>query len=336
MNNSLVNLKRYFSSPTGKLALTYLMIIMALTIIFSAIIYIIAADQLDRPLPPQFEGRGGLVQRDQFREIIEQRANQARSMLLITMAILNSVVLVLGALFSHFMARKTLRPIEKAMDAQNQFVSDASHELRTPLTALQTTNEVALRKKKLSLTEAKELIGYNVIEVVKLRELTNSLLGLVKQESATINKQSFFVHEVVSEVSQKFIASAQAKDIEVDDRTSDIAIYANKPAVDQIMTIFIDNAIKYSPEKSKITLHTQETNDEVRLSVQDEGEGISKNQQSKVFDRFYRVDQSRSGSNTEGTGLGLAIAKAICDRQGMKVSLASENKGSKFTLHIKK
>lgn len=337
MNDQIESVRQYLKSQTGRLALTYLVIIMAMTLLFSIVIYHIASSQFDRPLSPQFDSRINFVHRQQFEQIFQERARQARGGLIISLSVLNLVSLALGSVLSYILARKTLGPIESALTSQKQFVSDASHELRTPLTALQTTNEVALRKKKLSLAEAKELMKYNIIEVIKLQELTNSLLGLVKQESASVSRQEIDIKDIISDVLYKFTTIAQGRNIAINDTTRHISLYASGISVGQVLTILLDNAIKYSSDSSVITVSSDETNDEARINVIDRGIGVEKNEQAKIFDRFYRVEQSRSGDVSEGAGLGLAIAKAICERQGMYLTLESKkNKGSTFTLHIKK
>ena len=147
------------NGDTGRLAATYLAIIMALTILFSGIIYSISSSQFDRPFSDRPQGSGAM-QFDEFtrgslQELLDERARQARAELLLSLIFLNIAVLLGGAVTSYVLARKTLEPIEAAMDSQAQFVSDASHELRTPLTALQLTNEVALRKSFIQAGAAK-------------------------------------------------------------------------------------------------------------------------------------------------------------------------------------
>ena len=130
--------------------------------------------------------------------------------------------------------------------------------------------------------------------------------------------------------------AAQQKNIEIDDKVSNIYARANKSSIIQIVTILLDNAIKYSPEKSIVTISVSKKRHETVISISDNGVGISQKDQTKIFDRFYRVDESRSSMNIRGTGLGLSIAKAICDRQEISISLKSSvDKGSTFSLHIK-
>lgn len=340
MHDVILRARLLLTSRTGRLMITYLAIIMSLTLAFSVVIYFLASSQFDRPARPRFGLYGQAVEpdviRQQFEQILRERSAQAKTDLLITLALLNGGVLLLGAWFSYFLARKTLEPIEEAMDAQSQFVSDASHELRTPLTALQTTNEVALRKKNLGLDEAKELIGQNISETIKLRELTNALLGLVQEEHVDAPKERIDLRSVVSDTLQTIVPLAQAKSISVEDEIPEIYVLANANSLGQAIRILLENAIKYSPENSVVYVNARSDGETARLQVIDHGIGIDTNDQEKIFRRFYRVDSSRSKQTAEGYGLGLAIAKEICDHQGMKLSVESEpGKGSTFTIEMK-
>lgn len=325
---------------TKRLAATYLVIIMGLTIVFSSIIYGITSSQFDRPLPPE-SGRTQLYQFNSggryysIQDLIEQRAEEARAELIAWLIVLNMVVLIGGAFFSYFLARKTLEPIEEAMEAQSQFVSDASHELRTPLTALQLTNEVALRKKKLTLPEAKNLIEHNLAETIKLRNLSDALLGLAKQDTPDIRREQFDIAQVIQSAVNSFEPVAKSKSITIEQKIPNIFVMANQPALEHVIRILIDNAVKYAPEKSIIMLEAKNDDTYAVISVKDQGPGIDAKHQIKIFDRFYRVDESRSSQHVEGNGLGLAIAKSIALRHGFGLSVNSKpQKGAEFSVRV--
>jgi signal transduction histidine kinase len=318
---------------TGRLAATYLVIIMGLTIVFSGVIFAISSSQLDRPLP-----RGPMVQQfpgSDLQALFDQRANEARAELFASLLLFNIVVLIGGSAFSYFLARRTLAPIEAAMEAQSRFVSDASHELRTPLTALQVSNEVALRKKKLTLTGAKELIGHNLTEVLKLRAISESLLGLARQDTADTSHQDVVASDLVADVIKTMTPLADERHMKLVSDVASTSVSANRAAVSQVVSIFVDNALKYAPEASRVTVSGTQVANEYQVSVHDDGPGIPVRHQQDIFKRFYRIDESRSSQHTQGSGLGLSIAQAIADRQGYRVSLkASEHGGNTFTLHI--
>jgi len=332
-------ISKFVKSRTARLAATYLAIIMAMSIIFSVVIFSLSSRQLDRPFEPRPMQVG--ISRIAFNDpsiqnLISDRANAGRAELVWSLVQLNLAILVGGAVFSYLLARKTLKPIEEAMDAQTQFVSDASHELRTPLTALQTINEVALRKKQLSQGEARQIIVQNVEEANKLHELTSGLLSLVRSDKVNHVSEPVSLQQVTSEAMESIIEKAQAKNIEVDDRTPNLKVVAHKLSLVQVTRILLDNAVKYSKNDSRVIIETKRSNGHVILKVIDRGIGISRDDQDKIFNRFYRVDSSRSKSESDGYGLGLAIAKNICDHQGIKLSVESKiDKGSTFSLYIR-
>lgn len=331
-------IRQKLNGDTGRLAGTYLAIIMGLTLVFSAVIFSVSSSQFDRPLPRGPIGQVLRTMQDEsLQDLFDQRANEARAELFLSLLFLNLAVLLGGAVFSYFLARKTLEPIEAAMEAQAQFVSDASHELRTPLTALQVTNEVALRKKKLTLPQAKELIGLNLSETIKLRAISESLLGLARQDAMSTDVSDVTISQTLLAVIETLQPMAHEKSMTIKHDASTAVIKANEPAIMQITQVLLDNAIKYGPESSTITVSFADAANEHQVAVHDDGAGIPTKHQSQLFKRFYRVDESRSSQNVEGTGLGLSIAKAAADRQGYRISLqAGEKEGNTFILHIPK
>lgn len=338
MRNIRETVQQKIQGDTGRLVATYLVIIMGLTIIFSSVIYGITSSQFDRPLPSrasqsyQFYSNGRYYD---VQDLIDKRAAEARTELIAWLVALNFAVLIGGAFFSYFLARKTLQPIESVMEAQAQFVSDASHELRTPLTALQVTNEVALRKKKLSTAEAKELIEYNLAETIKLRDLSETLLGLAKQDASNTVREQFDVAPVIRSAVESFAPLAKDKSIAINHDVSSIFVMANRPAFEQVVRILLDNALKYSQNNSSITISAKNEASHVVVSVRDQGPGIDQKHQTKIFDRFYRVDESRSSQNIHGNGLGLAIAKSIAVRHGFGLSVNSAlGKGAEFIIQV--
>ena len=333
-----LDLKQFLKSRTGRLTLTYLAIIMSMTILFSIVIFFISSAQFDRTPRPDFEylGDGESVQTG-IEDVFRRRVIEAKIGLVWSLSMLNLVSLVGGALFSYYLARLTMRPIEDALESQSQFVSDASHELRTPLTALQTANEVALRRKQLTLTQAKAVLQQNIDETEKLRSLSDALLGLVKEEHADRRVENVFVNDVVGDVLQVVASQALAKKIAINDDTGSLSVRVNKVALTQILKILLENAVKYSPQKTSISVSAKKAGDYVVISVSDQGPGIAREEQSKIFDRFYRVDSSRSTQHEDGNGLGLAIAKTIADRQGIKLGVDSQlGQGASFTVTVRK
>lgn len=315
-----------------RLALSYLAVIMTLSLVFSVIIYAITSAQLNRPLPPgeQAQQPPELIER-QFSRRLEQRNRETRGSVIMSLAALNGVMLLVGYWLSLLLARRTLEPIERSIEQQAQFVSDASHELRTPLTALMTTNEVALRKKTLDEKKARAVFQRNIDEVEKMRELTDNLLQLTQVDNQQIEKQAVDMAKLVRDTIDRYQPVADKKQVVLDMQVPSVTHVVAVAAVTQILGTLIDNAIKYSPSGSTAVIRL----DGQTLSVVDQGIGIAKKDQAKIFDRFYRSDEARTRGHSSGYGLGLAIAKAVADNHGYQLSVKSETgQGSTFSLHF--
>lgn len=337
------HLSRIVQSATVRLTSTYLIIIMTMSIVFSLVFYNTSSHQLDKQDVPQeiarvyerLRGDDDRIAPASLQRFLKQRADEGRHELLARLIILNTAVFIAGGGLSYVLARRSLRPIEEAMDAQTRFVSDASHELRTPLTALQTTNEVALRKPKLSVAEAKELIQYNVEEVAKLKSLSDGLLGLLKQDGQPLELVSVSIQAVASEAMNHIAPAAIAKHMSVNDSVPNIMVKSHEASLIQITTILLDNAVKYSPDKSEIFISARTRGKMAFLTVRDQGIGIKATELPHIFDRFYRADTSRSRHQVEGYGLGLSIAKRLSDQLGADISAKStQDKGTTFTIKL--
>jgi signal transduction histidine kinase len=129
--------------------------------------------------------------------------------------------------------------------------------------------------------------------------------------------------------------AAIAKKMTVHDAVAKIIVKSDETALVQIMTILLDNAVKYSPTKSEIFIDAKARNKTAQLTVRDQGIGVKATDLPHIFDRFYRADTSRSKHTTEGYGLGLSIARKLTDQLGIEISAKSQpDKGTTFTLKI--
>ena len=332
-------IKRFAASTTARLAASYLGIIMVLSVGFSFVLYKTSAHELGREIPPptmfrpdQFANGGD----PGFHHFFQRRIAEGRGHLLGRLVLLNLLVLVVGAALSYYLARRTLQPIETAMEAQSRFVTDASHELRTPLTAIMAGNEVALRKPHLTLKQAKDVITSNLEEMVKLKDLSDGLLSLSKQDTNTPVKQPISLQDVAVEALNRILPAAQAKEISIDDTVPAVKVLGDLPSLTQAVVVMLDNAVKYSPQKSTVYLEGHQKAEYGYISVRDEGEGIPPKDLPRIFDRFYRVDPSRTAAeNTDGHGIGLSIARQIVEQHEGKITVSSASgKGSTFTIQV--
>jgi len=225
------------------------------------------------------------------------------------------------------------------VDKQKRFVSDASHELRTPLTSIKTEIEVALRSRKLNRKEARNILASNLEEVDKLKSLTDYFLSLSKYDDPNpkLTFERISVGRLIKESYIKLKPLAVEKKIKMIFKKNDIFIYANKTSLAELITILLDNAIKYSLPKGKIIVSEGWYNSRAIITVKDNGIGIKKEDLPFIFNRFYRAESSRSKNIAKGYGLGLSIAKRIVDFHKGTISVKSVyGKGSSFTVLLPK
>jgi signal transduction histidine kinase len=234
------------------------------------------------------------------------------------------------------LARRTLEPIEKMVEAQNRFTADASHELRTPLAAMQTEIEVGLRDKKLNLVSSKKLLRSNLEEVKKLEKLANTLLKLEKyHEHPNLEFQNLSLTEIITESFGKVEKKANTKLIEFKNKFEKVSIKGDKDSLIELFSILLDNAIKYSPIKSTISIKTHRVFSHAEIKIVDQGFGIKADDLPNIFNRFFRSDNSRSKEKDDGFGLGLSIAKRIVKLNKGSISVISKPKiGTTFSIKL--
>lgn len=338
-----------FHNTYLRLTLFYVLIIMTISVSFSVFIYQISTSELNRGLGRQARILQNLpmdelpVQIQNFDQIREDQITQSNENLRANLIYFNLLILLLSSLLSYFLARKNLEPIEEAMEAQNRFTADASHELRTPLTVMRTEIEVTLRDKNLKLDEAKKLLGSNLEEIGKLESLAGALLKLAKNEDAKVNFQKVDLEKVMTESYEKVESLAAKKSITIEcnpemgcysgpnSNTQTFYTRGDKQSLVELFIILLDNAIKYSPENSKISINLEKIKDDIHIKIKDEGIGIKSSDIPFIFNRFYRADSSRSKETISGYGLGLSIAKQIVDLHKGTISVESHpGKGSVF------
>ncbi len=340
-----------FRSARIKLTAWYLLIIMLVSISFSVVVYKVLTSELDRvervqrlrsefnlaPRLPEISTpslRDGLTR--PFRldpDLIEETKRR----LAIALALVNLAILGASALAGYFLAGRTLRPLAEMVDEQNRFISDASHELRTPLTSLKTEIEVNLRSNKLNLNEAKDLLKSNLEEVNNLQILSDGLIKLTqyRQKNNGLTFAQISLKETAEEAVKKVSTLAKNKSITIIDKVADQTIEGNRPALTEMFVIFLDNAIKYSPDLSKIKLSSERTDGSILIHIADEGFGIEGKDIPHLFDRFFRADKSRNKTEAAGYGLGLSIAKQIIERHNGSVNVKSKlGKGTTFTIRL--
>lgn len=322
-----------FQSATLKLTGWYLAILMTISLIFSAAIYQLNTFEVSSRLENFQRGildlaflSSELVTADQMRLA---QAQQASDKALLTLVNVNLAILIGGGIGSFILARRTLRPLEKAHEAQSRFTSDASHELRTPLAAMKAELEVALRDTTLDAGETRELLESNLEEVNKLINLSEFLLKLARLDDDKMERCPIDLQTALQSSLKQF--SRHKKRIVIQPRRRKTIVYGNDAAIHEVITILIDNAIKHGDATNTITVTLIERGLLAGFSVTNHGPTIPVTIQENIFERFYRADTSRTDSTTNGYGLGLAIAKKIAAIHHGDISVKSKAEVTTFT-----
>lgn len=326
-----------FHSAALKLTGWYLLIVMSLSVGLSAVIYHISSSDLGRDARRQvayFNGFLGPEDLENYAQLKQNQLEADRNHIKNRLVVFNLIILAGGGIASYALARRTLEPIEQSLETQKRFTADASHELRTPLTAIQTETEVALRDPKLSKARAKELLASNLEEVAKLRQLSEALLRLANG-SQQPEMKPVSIKAVADDAVARNAKVAKARKIAISNDVPAVEATGDKESLVELVSILLDNAIKYSQPGNKITLSGGKHGKTTRLSVTDKGIGIQAHDLPYIFDRFYRADTSRSKLKADGYGLGLALAKQLAELHEGSIEVKSiPGKGSTFTLSL--
>jgi two-component system heavy metal sensor histidine kinase CusS len=230
-----------------------------------------------------------------------------------------------------------LARLEAAVKRLSQFTADASHELRTPIALIRTTAELTLRRERAPETY-REALRQIVGETERTARLVEDLLFLARSDAGlpALALERLELTPLVRDVCEQGQVLAQARQLEISAEAPDEPIYveANDPALRRLLLLLVDNALKYTPAGGRITVSVARDTGGATVAVRDTGIGIPDSALPHVFERFYRVDESRN-RDEGGTGLGLSIAKWIAERQ--HASLEAESvmgEGSTFRVRF--
>ena len=227
-----------------------------------------------------------------------------------------------------------LKRLESSFEKISQFSSDASHELKTPLTIIRGEIEVALRKER-SNEEYKSVLNSSLNEIIIIEKTINDLLFLAKNEKDILidNQEDIYFDEIIDESINEVKSFAKLNQIEINFILEDTIEYKGYSNLLKIaLKNVLKNAIQFSHKNSQIIVKSYKKGSFFEISVQDFGIGIEKNEQIKIFEKFYRTDKSRN-KNSGGTGLGMSILKKIVDIHKGKINIHSkENIGTTITI----
>lgn len=246
--------------------------------------------------------------------------------------------LVLSIILGYFIAQKNIYPLKKSFEQQQDFVSNVSHEIYTPLSVILLSAEsLELESKNIFTPDSALAIKTIKEEVLYLNRLTRSLLQLSSLDSNknTLTLITLDVKDLLSKLKPSFEKLAEKKAIEITFNITKekLPVKIDPDKLTQVLNILVDNAIKYSDSNTTIIIGAQKHNYKtIAITVTDQGCGIENTHLEKIFNRFFRADDSRTRQQ-EGFGLGLSIAKMIIlAHAGEIVAENCTNTGSKFTI----
>jgi signal transduction histidine kinase len=255
--------------------------------------------------------------------------------LLTTLIILNVISIFLLALINWLLVGKSLVPVRHAWEQQKEFIADASHEIRTPLSVIQANLDALIVNQEKPVVENLRWINNIKTETQQMAKLTEDLLLLAKKDANQLQFQreyidlSLVVKETIEEI-RPLYNQAKIK-LELNNNQT-VYLFADEFRIKQLLIILLDNALKYTPANGRVQVNVSSSDSEVHLAVIDNGIGIKKEEQHLIFERFYRVDKTRS-REAGGTGLGLPIAAWIIEEHGGTIHLESSlNTGTIFKI----
>ena len=219
-------------------------------------------------------------------------------------------------------------------DKLRRFVADASHELRTPLSAIRGFAELHRQGAVVGEADTKQLLARIEGESIRMGSLVEDLLLLARLDQS---REMEVLPVDITEATREAVASARVASpshpISLSGDVGEIYILGDKNRIHQVVANLLANARTHTPEGTKIIVSIVRSDDGVRISVSDNGPGISEEDQKRIFERFYRADSSRIRIGGEGSGLGLSIVDAVMRAHGGSVTVASElGEGASFTL----
>jgi two-component system OmpR family sensor kinase len=215
-----------------------------------------------------------------------------------------------------------------------RFVADASHELRTPITAIRGFAELHRQGAVSGEEKTKELIGRIENESKRMGSLVEDLLLLARlDQSREMKSEPVNLTQIVSDAVASARAAGQNHIVNFDEQSEEIYTLGDKDRIHQVVANLLANARTHTPAGTVIDVSLMQDADGVRVRIADNGPGLSKSDQERIFERFYRADASRVRTDGEGTGLGLSIVDAVMRAHAGQVSVESEvGKGAVFTL----
>lgn len=270
--------------------------------------------------------------------VLLDRTNEVSTMtrLLVILAGIFALSLVVLFLLSVLLSKWAVTPIEDAWNRQRVFFSNASHELKTPLAVISANLDVITSNPDETVAEQGKWFGYIRSEADKMSRLINEMLYIAREERT--DSKTVMAELDLSEAAEGACLAMEAVAFEkgktlITDVEPNVTVKGDKESLTRTINILIDNAVSHSSEHSEITVRLKKSRGKAKLTVENQGKPIPKEDLQRIFDRYYRTDASRS-RDTGGFGLGLAIAKTVAEKHGGSITAESDENRTVFTLII--
>lgn len=271
-------------------------------------------------------------------QISARQRDDALRQIVLTMVSLSPFLALAVAVCGSWFAGNAVKPVEETMELLRQFVADAAHEINTPISVIEASVQT------LEATFEDSQLGSNVLAIInrasgRMKSLGQSLVVLSRMESPDYPAPIDHIRldSIASPVLAECEQLARARRIKLCcDALPDVTLLGNSESLERLLLNLVANAIRYTDEDGVVNVKYQVDGDWLRIAIEDNGIGIPDESMPHIFQRFYRVDKSRS-RDIGGFGLGLAIVKAIIDRHKGEIQVESEvGKGSRFTVSLKR
>ena len=240
---------------------------------------------------------------------------------------------ILFFVLSYVLSGIAMKPAEKTWSVQKQFVADASHDLKTPLTVILANTEIIKSREDSSVASVTKWLDSTKEESERMRRLVDNMLELAKSDdmSESLTLTDTNISEICEMTVLQMDPIAFEKGVNITSKISpNIILKSDADSFSRIVHILIENAIKYAPQGTDVTVTLKREWRDVKLSVKNSGSYINKEDLPHIFERFYRSDKTRGSI---GFGLGLSIAKGLCEKMNAEIKCESkENLGTEFTV----
>jgi signal transduction histidine kinase len=338
-NSSDNSFGKRFGQSILKLTFIYAIILASILFVSSSVLYSAFSARLEhrfkRPVIQEDISQPGVLQIDLNPTVGYPTPDDVRADLVNLLLVVNGFLLLIAGALSYKLAEWTLSPLKDTYERERRFLSDASHELRTPLSILKTDLENQLSDKRVSATVTKKAES-NLEEVNRMTQIVTDLLTLsrLNEYDRKLKEKPVDLAAIVEKTGERLGGLAKANGIGIIAivPTEKISIMSDEEVIEAVLMNCAKNAITYNKPGGTVTLSLAKNKSGVKIIISDTGIGINKKDLSKVFDRFFRVDKSRS-RQTGGSGLGLSIVKTSMERLGGTVEAESTpDKGTTITL----